>query len=134
MLLHVAEEGFANPREHRTVRDLLRRGLLVLGPELRVFSLGFQSFLQQVRDSNLVKQLERPGRFGWSQAKWALTVVVVGIIVFLVGTQRQSIGPVVTLVTTLTGGRGNPETGGRPFARQRWAEPFKPDLIENANI
>ena len=83
VLLHVAEEGFANPREHSTVRDLLHRGLLVLSPELRVFSSEFHRFLRQVRDSELVKQLEKPGRFGWSQTKWALTVIVVGIVVFL---------------------------------------------------
>ena len=103
VLLHVAEEGFANPREHRTVRDLLHRGLLVLRPELSVFSSRFHHFLRQVRDSELVKQLEKPGRFGWSQTKWALTVIVVGIVVFLGSTQRQSLAPVVTLVATLTG-------------------------------
>ena len=103
VLLHVADEGFANPREHRTVRDLLRRGLLVLGPELRVFGTGFHQFLQQARDSKLVKQWEEPGRFGWSQAKWGLAVIVVGVIVFLGSTQRQSLGPVIALVATLTG-------------------------------
>jgi hypothetical protein len=103
-LVQVAEEGFANPQQRRTVEYLLRRGLLIMAPDLRPFHPDFRRFIQEVYERKTVAEWERPTHgIGWKQARWILTIMVVTVALFLIATQRQALTPVVTFVSTLTG-------------------------------
>jgi hypothetical protein len=103
VLVQVAEEGFANPRQRQTVERLLRRGLLVLKPDLRLFHLDFRQFVEEICDRKIVSEWERPAHgLGWKQSRWILATVVATIAVFLLATQRQALTPVVAFVPTLT--------------------------------
>jgi hypothetical protein len=104
VLVHVAEEGFANPRVTQTVERLLRRGLLVMAPDLRPFHPDFRRFIQKAYEPKAMAEWERPARgIGWTQARWILSIVVVTAALFLFGTQRQALTPVVSFVSALTG-------------------------------
>jgi hypothetical protein len=103
VLVHVAEEGFANPRQTQTVERLLRRGLLVIAPYLRPFDPDFQQFIQQAYERKTIAEWERPARgIGWTQTRWILAIMVVTVALFLIGTQRQALTPAVSFVSTLT--------------------------------
>jgi hypothetical protein len=104
VLVHVAEEGFANPRKTQTVERLMRRGLLVMEPDLRTFDPDFQRFIRHAYERKTLAEWERPVRgIGWTQTRWILGVLVVTVAVFLVSTQRQTLTPVVSFVSALTG-------------------------------
>ena len=103
VLVQVAEEGFANPRQTETVERLLRRGLLAMKPDLRLFDPDFRQFIEEIYDRKIIAEWERPSHgLGWKQARWILATVVVTIGVFLLATQRQALTPVVAFVPTLT--------------------------------
>ena len=104
VLIHVAEEGFANPAQRKTVRQLLRRGLLVMQPDLRVVNSGFRAFIRQEQDPALVSQWEKPvGKIGWDRAKWILVALLLAIGVFLFSTQREWFTTGEGAVAALTG-------------------------------
>ena len=103
VLIHVAEEGFANPAQRETVRQLLRRGLLVLQPDLRLVNESFRAFVRRSQDPALVSRWEKPvGKVGWGRAKWILLVPLVSIGVFLFGTQREWLATAAGAITALT--------------------------------
>jgi hypothetical protein len=102
VLIHVAQEGFANPRQGATVRGLVRRGLIVRDPELRLMSPALTRFVQGVQAPNQVEQWEQAvGGFGWKQMKWVLIVILAVVAIFLAWTQSQLLDQTTGILTSL---------------------------------
>ena len=124
VLTHVAEEGLVNPDQRRTVLGLMRRGLLVLRPDLRVFNAAFSAFIREVRDGRQLAQWERPvGTVGWKQIRWGLAFLLVAIAVFLLSTQRASITPAVGFISTFTAAIGGVLKLASELSRQKQTSP-----------
>jgi len=90
VLVHLAEEGFVNPKQHRVVRRLLQRGLLVRDPVLRLMSPAFALFVDRTHAPEEVARWEEPiGGLGWTHLRWALLALLAVVVLFLSTTQRQ---------------------------------------------
>ncbi len=86
-LIHVAEEGFANPHLN-TVERLVDKGLLVFDPNLKLMSKEFERFVLEKAASAPVKTWERSnGGFGWARARWIFILLILGGLVLLASTQ-----------------------------------------------
>jgi hypothetical protein len=104
VLVHVAEEGFANPWQTDIAERLLRRGLLVLDPDLRPFTPAFRQFIRKVYEADRVTEWEQPTHgLGWTNTRWILVIMLTTVVVFLFGTQRQALSQLVAFVSALTG-------------------------------
>jgi hypothetical protein len=103
-LVQITEEGFANPRQRVTIARLLRRGLLVLRPDVQPFSSDFAAYIREVRDPARVRSWEHAtgGAIGWGSVKWVMAAILVGVAAFLLSTQRDSVTAIVGFVSTLT--------------------------------
>ncbi|MCP4660379.1 MAG: hypothetical protein GY856_33680 [bacterium] len=90
VLVQLAEEGFVNPKQHRTVRRLLQRGLVVRDPVLRLMSPGFALFVDRIHAPEDVARWEELTRgLGWANLRWAFLALLAVIVVFLSATQKQ---------------------------------------------
>jgi hypothetical protein len=101
-LIHVAEEGFANPKQRHTTEALLRRGLLKRTPALELFDKGFADFVQGAYDRSELASIEKPAYgMGWSGSRWVLMLLLLGLAMFLLGTQREALNPIVAFIPSL---------------------------------
>jgi hypothetical protein len=103
-LIHVAEEGFAKPR-HRTVERLVDKGLLVFNPHLKLMSPVFERFVMRKAASPQVKTWEHAeGRFGWTQARWIVLLLVLGTLTLFATMQGAWFTGAATLLTGVAAG------------------------------
>jgi hypothetical protein len=83
------------------VTNLLRRGLLVMRPDLRAFSRGFEQFIRSSHDRATIARWERPpGAAGWGRMRWIFWSVMIAVAIFLLSTQRQWLSPAVGFVSS----------------------------------
>jgi hypothetical protein len=108
VLLQAHQESIANPRQHQTVRSLLRGGLIELQPDPYP-SPKLAAFLDaRGRDQAFLDQYERAeGGSGWEQVRWLVLVVLIAVSIFLSLTQPELptriTGAVTALATTIAG-------------------------------
>lgn len=102
VLVQLAEEQFANPRQVAMVRRLLQRGLLVRDRALRLMNDSFRLFVERFQDPAAVTAWERPqGGLGWAQLRWGLLVVLVAVAAFLFVTQKDLFDKTIGFVSAL---------------------------------
>jgi len=104
-LIHVAQEGFANPANADAVKRLYAKGLLKFAPNLVLMSSDFENFVLAQAASPEVKEWERPeGAIGWHGARWIfLALLVIGLL-FAAGTGQAWLKGATTMMTALAGG------------------------------
>ena len=82
MLIQLAEEGFVNRKNERVLRHLMRKGLIVRTPGLRLMNDSFHRFVLAVRGEEKVEHWEREGaEHGW--AAWRGVLITVLLMRFL---------------------------------------------------
>jgi hypothetical protein len=102
VLIHLATEGFVNPKQARAVRHLLARRVLVRGPSLRFRSSRFQTFVRRAAERIDLAAIERPGvGLGWPELRWILICLLMIIAVFLYTTQQAMFQTTLGLVSAL---------------------------------
>lgn len=90
VLYQVATTGFTNPKQYRSVRRLLSRGLLQFDPSLTVTDSSFRKYIRRECDPDQLKEaLESTGGMDSRRARWVLAAVLAVIVGFLSTTQPQ---------------------------------------------
>jgi hypothetical protein len=101
VLVQLAQEGVANPKQQQAVRSLLNRGLLLKDPVLHIVNQSFALFASSIYKPKEVESFERSyAGFNWAKAKRILIVTVILVLVFLFTTQPAA---VETLTKYLSG-------------------------------
>jgi hypothetical protein len=104
-LIHVAQEGFANPSNSDAVKNLLAKGLLKFAPNLVLLNGDFENFVQARANSPEIKEWERPeGVIGWHGARWIFVALLVIGLLFAAGTGQAWLKGATTMMTMLAGG------------------------------
>jgi hypothetical protein len=105
-LAHLALDGFVSPNDP-DLPKLVRRGLIVLKPEVRLLNESFRLFvLVQSRNDEEVVRTEGEARSSssWQYLKVALSVPVVVVMFFLFATQRDLYNSMLVALTSIVGG------------------------------
>jgi hypothetical protein len=120
VLLQLAQEGVANPKQADAVHSLLNRGLLARDPVLRVMNQSFAMFASQAYEPEAVKRMELSvGGVHWAHTRTILFGLLVLLLIFLATTQPAavenltkfltgaiaSVAALVTLVNKISGWR-----------------------------
>jgi hypothetical protein len=93
LTLHqLAEEGLVNPQNVPCVRNLMRTGIIVRDPIVRIMNSTFREFVIQAATAEQVSTWERRGvLIPWGSIELSMLSVVIILAVLLIGTQRQVI-------------------------------------------
>ncbi len=103
VLVHLTKERFVNPKQWRTVRRLLQRGLVTRDPMLRPSDESFARFVLRVYEPQEVAHWESQVRgLGWQQLRWALLSMLAVIALFLFATQRAFMDTTLGFLSALT--------------------------------
>lgn len=104
LLLDMAQDGLINYRNVDEIRDLVRKGMLVVTEDrLQLFSYAFGYYLR-VRKSMAKKELEEKfDQAGtWSSFRTPLMVIILSFAVFIFATQEDLWNKMIGLVGSLT--------------------------------
>jgi hypothetical protein len=105
-LAHLARDGFVSPNDP-DLRKLMRRGLIVLKPEVCLMNESFRLFVlaQSSTDQDVVvTEGEARSSSSWQYLKVALSVAVVVVMVFLFTTQRDLYNSTLVTLTSIAAG------------------------------
>jgi hypothetical protein len=106
VLVQIAREHIANPRQRSIVKALLEKGLLRLAPDVKPFSEEFADFLrrkEQELDAKIRDWQDVKVRRSWRYGRLILVSSVAGVGFFLIATQPGLQSSVVTIATGITG-------------------------------
>jgi hypothetical protein len=101
VLSHLAEEGLVNPRSEPVVQRLLRAGLIVRDPQLRVMNETFRRFVVEAAPPAQLAEWEAGASLPWASIETAMVTVVIGLAGLLVLTQHQLVSAWTGFVPTL---------------------------------
>lgn len=105
-LTHLALDGFLSINDPDMPR-LVRRGLIVRHREIRLMNESFSLFVQEMsRTDKEVELTEGQARStsSWQYLKVSLSVIVIGLMVFLFATQRDLYNSTLLALTSLAAG------------------------------
>src|SRR4029077_11960261 len=89
-LRHLAEEGVVNPQNQAVVRDLIRMGLVVRNPVVRIMNATFCDFVLQAVGTKQVAAWERRDVVvPWGSIEAAMWTAVAMLAGLLIVTQDQ---------------------------------------------
>lgn len=103
LLVHLAEEGLVNPKNHRPLKRLLARGIARRDPALRVMNETFRRFVISHKHEVLAIERRETEDSPWAHLKRPLTTVLLGVGVFFFATQREVFNTTLVFVTALAG-------------------------------
>lgn len=102
VLVQLARNGLVNPKYFGWVLDLMNRGLVVRGPDLRIMNRSFRRFVdQEVRRSDVLEWEEELGPNAWGVLKWILPFPLLALAGFLFITQRDAVSNVAGVLVAL---------------------------------
>ncbi|MBV8842087.1 MAG: hypothetical protein JO307_04675 [Bryobacterales bacterium] len=105
ILIQVAEEGFANPRNELAMQQLLRKGILRFDPGLEVTNERIERFAHERARTEEVKEWERPARsIGWRGTRWIFPVLMVLGLAFATSTGQTWLKSATGVLTVLATG------------------------------
>lgn len=92
VLVQLAQEGVANPKQERAVRSLIERGLLFKDPALRIVNQSFALFASSRYAPDEVKRKEgKHDGLNWASTQKMLFAAIVLLLVFLITTQPAAV-------------------------------------------
>ena len=107
LLTQLAEEGFANPKQHEIVRRLMNRGLIRRDPVLRPMNDSFALFIESHARPEDIRHQETVHRgMRWSLVRSVLIGALLLILVFLSVTQRDVVEVWIAYLATAAAGAG----------------------------
>jgi len=107
VLSQLAEDGLMNPMNGRAIRQLIRRGLIVQDPAVRIMNESFRRFFRSATTLEMKQRwVAESRRSGWGKVRGAFfaTMIVLGI--FLLMTQNALWQSSAAYVTTAFGALG----------------------------
>jgi hypothetical protein len=104
LLTGLAEDGMVNPKNAVSLRQLLRRRLIVRAPQFRIMNESFRRFtLAQSSDAMRSEWEADAASSGWGKARGAFSTVLVLVGLFLLATQQQFLQTSTGLLTAAGG-------------------------------
>ena len=105
LLVRLAEDGVVNPKNTASLRQLMRRGLIVRSPQFRLMNESFRRFVlaapsDEMRDSWDAEAASS----GWGKARGAFSTLLVLGGILLLATQPQFLHTSTGLLTAAAGG------------------------------
>lgn len=105
LLYRVAKEGVVNHRAIRTLRPLLRRGLIRMDPNPRIMNESFRLFvLDAERPEVFAKWQARGGLSPWARMRTPIVLSISVLGTFFFATQREVLDQSLALMATLAAG------------------------------
>lgn len=104
ILCQLAREGLVNPRNRRSIRRLMGRGLIRRGPQLSLLNESFRKYVlnASVAEDVDVKHVDEHDT--WSAISRPLAFVLIAVIVMFLITQKDLANTASAIVTALAGG------------------------------
>ena len=103
LLAGLAEDGMVNYRNASSLRQLLRRRLIVRAPQFRIMNESFRRFVLIHSASMRTQWHAEAAASGWGKARGSFTTAMVLIGVFLIATQQQFLQTSSGLLTAAGG-------------------------------
>jgi hypothetical protein len=101
VVAQLAAGAVVNPQCVRSVRRLFARGIIVRGPELKLFNRTFGAFVREAVPASTVREWEHSGAPStWSQIRVPLMLIWIAMGVFLFWTQRSLLGEATAFLGT----------------------------------
>ena len=102
LLIHLAQDSFVSHAARPTVEALLREGILVREPSLRLFNDTFRSSVAGMQSEAEVKELESGYALSaWARLRLPILLLLAGILCFLYLTQPSVLSGSIAIITTL---------------------------------
>jgi hypothetical protein len=104
-LSHLAQDGLLSPNDQE-IEGLMRRGLIVRDPDVRIMNETFESFVMDRGQDTLIAACEKEarGNSSWQALKVPFALILGTIIVFLFVTQRDLYNSALAIVAAVTAG------------------------------
>ena len=102
----LGRDGWANPKNDRAIRQLLRKGIVRATP-MRIMNESFRLFAVNAEDQNEIAEWERQGtQSSWRTVKFSFITAAVALAAWVLYAQKDlfqsAIGYVVTLGAAVT--------------------------------
>ena len=105
LLFRLAQDGIVNPRNTASLRQLLRRGLIVRRPHFQVMNESFRRYLLAATSNEMQDSWNaEAASSGWGKARGAMATGLVLVGIFLLATQQQFLQTSTGLLTAAGGG------------------------------
>lgn len=101
-LFYLAQDGLLSFTNH-DIRRLMRRGLIVREPGLRLMNESFRRFVLSESHPDQVVAWRKGARSSWDTLKGPLLMGLMGVALFIFITQQDVFNSTVTLLSTFTG-------------------------------
>ena len=104
-LLHLAEDRLLSPNDP-DIKSLLRKGLIERAPNIKLMNETFQRFVLSQSLSGGLELIETQAKKAspWEALKVPLLIVFVGVLLFLILTQKDFYSSSLTIITAVTTG------------------------------
>ena len=102
VLAEIASEGFVNHKSRRTVRRLLRRGLIAKDPSFRLMNKTFRRFVLSPacqHDIHAIEGASDPS--SWDRFHAPFFAVLIGAALYFLVTQREMFNATIATLTTV---------------------------------
>lgn len=103
VLVHLAQDGFLNHEDRRTIRRLMMRGFIVRGPHLRLASVALRRFLLTHTCRAEAAKLAAAPRSAWDSFKWPFIIVLAAVVLFFFATQQELFNATIAVITGVAG-------------------------------
>jgi hypothetical protein len=104
VLAGLAEDGMVNPKNAASLRQLLRRRLIVRSPQFRIMNESFRRFVRAQSSPAMRAEWDAEAAgSGWGKARGAFSTVLVLVGLFLLATQQQFLQTSAGLLTAVGG-------------------------------
>ena len=105
LLLDLAQDGFVNLKNQRTLRILMQKGVIVMDEGcLSIMNKSFTSFILNVfrHDDEIKLTQEAQSKGSWHNIRIVLVLVLIGIAIFIALAQEELFGNINALIVTVT--------------------------------
>ena len=99
LLIQLAEEGMVNPGDRASLRELMRKGLIVCEPFPRLMNESFRSFVRLQEPGFDLKAVEQLNEGGWEPLRNFVWPALLVFGLFLLITQRKYFEHTVPLLS-----------------------------------
>ena len=103
-LIQLAQDGLLSPK-NKHLRWLVKRGLVVRDPELRLMDESFRRFVVSTsREQDIEAWRQQEGGSAWQLMKAPLLLILVGVALFLFVTQKDVYDSTISFMSAVTAG------------------------------
>lgn len=103
-LIHLAQDGMISPK-NKHLRRLVKRGLVVREPELRLMDESFRRFVISIsREQDIEAWRQQEGGSAWQLLRAPLLLIVIGVALFLFITQKDVYDSTISFMSAVTAG------------------------------